>query len=47
MSIPNEIAEILEKDWAKFLNRSAPVRHIDYADEVDESKTFTKAQPNR
>ncbi len=39
-SIPNDVAEQLEKDWAKFLNRSVPVRQIDYADEIDETKTF-------
>lgn len=40
MSIPDKIAEQLEKDWAKFLNRSVPFRQIGYADDVDENKTF-------
>lgn len=39
MSIPDDVAEQLEKDWAKFLNRSVPVRQIEY-DEIDESKSF-------
>ena len=34
MSIPGDVAEQLERDWAKFLNRSAPVRQIGYADEI-------------
>ena len=40
MSIPDEVAEQLEKDWARFLNRPVPVRQIEYADEIDETKTF-------
>jgi 5-methylcytosine-specific restriction protein A len=40
MSIPDDVAEQLEKDWARFLNRPVPVRQIDYADEIDETKTF-------
>jgi 5-methylcytosine-specific restriction protein A len=40
ISIPDEVAEKLEIDWAKFLNRHDPVRNITYADEIDEEKTF-------
>jgi 5-methylcytosine-specific restriction protein A len=40
MSIPDDVAEQLEKDWAKFLNRPVPVRQIEYADEIDETKSF-------
>jgi 5-methylcytosine-specific restriction protein A len=40
MRIPDNVAEDLEKDWAKFLNRSVPVRQIVYADEVVGTKTF-------
>ena len=40
MSIPDDVAENLEKDWAKFLNLPEPARQIDYADEVNETKTF-------
>jgi 5-methylcytosine-specific restriction protein A len=40
MRIPNDVAEQLEKDWAKFLNRPTPVRQIYYADEIDETKNF-------
>ncbi len=40
ISISDDVAEQLEKDWAKFLNRSVPIQQIDYADEVDETKLF-------
>lgn len=40
MELHDEVAEQLEKDWAKFLNQSVPVRQIDYADEIDKTKTF-------
>lgn len=42
MSIPDDIAENLEKDWAKFLNLPEPAPQIDYADEVNETKTFNE-----
>lgn len=40
MIIPDNVAENLEKDWAKFLNLPVSARQIDYADEVNETKTF-------
>lgn len=40
MIIPDDIAENLEKDWAKFTNHPVPVRQNDYADEANETKTF-------
>lgn len=40
VSIPENVAEQLEKDWAKFLNNSAPVRQIEFADEIDDSSSF-------
>lgn len=39
-SIPDDVAELLEKDWATFLNRSVAVRQIEYADEIDETRIF-------
>jgi 5-methylcytosine-specific restriction enzyme A len=42
-SIPDDVAEQLEKDWAKFLDRSVPVRQIAYADEINETKTFDES----
>ena len=38
MIIPDDIAENLEKDWAKFVNHPIPVRQNDYADEVNEAE---------
>lgn len=40
MSIPDNTAFQLEKDWSKFLKRPVPVRQIEYADEIDSEKTF-------
>ena len=42
MGIPDNVAEQLEKDWARFLNRPIPVRQIEYTDETDKTKTFHK-----
>lgn len=39
MRIPDEVAEKLENDWGK-LNHFAPNRQIEYADEIDSTKTF-------
>lgn len=38
MIIPDDIAENLEKDWAKFINHPIPVRQNEYADEVNETE---------
>lgn len=40
MTIPEVIALQLEKDWSKFLKQPFPVRHIEFADEIDEKKTY-------
>lgn len=40
MSLPDEIAEKLERDWAKFLHRPIQARQIEYADKIDETTTF-------
>lgn len=40
MTIPENIAFQLEKDWSKFLKQSVPVRQIEFADEIDENKTY-------
>ncbi|MFN3492784.1 MAG: HNH endonuclease [Anaerolineales bacterium] len=40
MSISDDVAEKLEKDWAKFINQPVPVRKVDYADEIDGAKSF-------
>lgn len=40
MSIPDNIAIQLEKDWAKLLKRPVPVRQIEYADEINVDDTF-------
>lgn len=39
MIIPDDVAENLEKDWAKFLNHPVPAQQIDSADEINETKT--------
>jgi len=40
MSIPEDVAERLEEDWAKFLNQPISVPVISYADEVESAKSF-------
>lgn len=35
MSIPDDVAEQLEKDWSKFLNRAESSSETGYADEID------------
>jgi len=40
MSLPDDVAEQLEKDWAKFSNSNIPNRPVIYADEVDEGEAF-------
>mgnify|MGYP003755013741 CR=1 FL=1 len=40
VTIPDDIAEKLEKDWAKFTNQSVPIRKVEYADEIDSTKSF-------
>lgn len=42
MSIPENVAQQLEKDWSKFLKRPIPVREIEYADEIDGKKFFSE-----
>jgi len=46
-SIPDDIVEQLEKDWASFLKRPAPVREISYADEIDIQKTYQEGAPKK
>lgn len=40
MWIPDDIAEYLEIDWAKFLHRKGPVIQSVYPDEIDSAYTF-------
>ena len=40
--IPDDVAEHLEKDWAKFLNRPPVVRETPLEEEVDTTKTYTE-----
>jgi 5-methylcytosine-specific restriction enzyme A len=40
MTIPDDVANQLERDWAKFLNRPVAVLQITYADEIDNGRTF-------
>lgn len=40
MSIPDDVAEKLENDWAKFLNQPISVPTIRYADEIEGVKSF-------
>jgi len=46
-SIPDEVAEQLEKDWASFLKRPFPFREISYADEIDTEKTYQEGAPKK
>lgn len=39
-TIPDEVAQQLEKDWARFLDRTIPVLQIEYADEIEDGMTF-------
>lgn len=47
MSIPDPIAEQLENDWAKFLNREVPVYQAVYPDEIDDTVTFHEGAPKQ
>jgi len=40
MHIPENVAEQLEKDWAKFLNRPRIVAQTKFAEEVENARTF-------
>jgi len=46
-SIPDEVSEQLEKDWASFLKRPFPFREISYADEIDTQKTYQEGAPKK
>lgn len=46
-SIPDEVAEQLERDWAIFLKLPAPAREINYVDDVDIQKTFEEGAPKK
>ncbi len=46
-SIPDDVSEQLEKDWASFLKRPTPVRDIKYADELDSQKMFEEGKPKK
>ena len=47
MSIPDDVTEQLEKDWAKFLNREIPVYQSVYPDEIDSTVTFQEGTPKQ
>lgn len=47
MSIPDNVAEQLEKDWAKFLNREVPVFQAVYPDEIDNEVVFQEGTPKQ
>jgi 5-methylcytosine-specific restriction protein A len=40
--IPDEVAEQLEKDWAKFLNRPRVIHEVTLAEEIDLEKTYSE-----
>lgn len=47
MSIPDDVAEQLEKDWAEFLHREVPIYQSVYPDEIDSSVTFQEGTPKQ
>ncbi|MBV5343832.1 HNH endonuclease [bacterium] len=47
MSISENVAERLEKDWANFLNREIPVQQIVYPDEIDSAISFYEGAPKQ
>lgn len=42
VKIPDDVAEQLEKDWAKFLNRPRIIHEVTLAEEIDLDKTYTE-----
>lgn len=42
VQISDGIAEQLEKDWAKFLNRPITIKDLSLAEEIDPTKTYTE-----
>jgi len=46
MNIFDDIAEQLERDWAKYL-KQPPVRQISYTDEIDTEKTYQEGAPKK
>ncbi len=42
ITIPDEVADQLERDWAKFLNRSVVIRGVLIPEEVDQTETFAE-----
>ena len=40
--IPDDVAEQIEKDWAKFLNRPAIIKETPLAEEIDTTKTYAE-----
>jgi len=41
-TIPDDVAEQLERDWAKFLKRPVPVKPIVFAQEAEVARTYTE-----
>jgi len=47
MSIPDDIAPQLEKEWANFLNRETPAPQPVYPDEIDSTVYFHEGTPKQ
>lgn len=47
ITIPDDVAEQLEKDWAKFLNQPIAVRKLLYPEESDIKETYTEGAKKR
>jgi 5-methylcytosine-specific restriction protein A len=42
VTIPDEVAEQLERDWAQFLKRPIPSRELIFAEEAEVTKTYSE-----
>jgi 5-methylcytosine-specific restriction protein A len=42
VTIPDEVAEQLERDWAKFLKRPVPFREVVFAEEAEVARTYNE-----
>ena len=47
VTIPDYIAEKLERDWEKFLNHPVPYKEIVFAEEAEVDRTFTEGAKRR
>jgi len=46
-TIPDDVAEQLEKDWAQFLKRPVPFKEIVFAEEAEVARTYTEGAKRR